>query len=431
MITSKIEKGFGDIDWAVNIGKLVAKIDSSAEITFFLYGLINHNLEKISERTIFSQICPVNSLEKIIPSAGTCFVWDNDGQENFHFDLQSANYFAEKFCNIVIFHDHYHYDLFSDTKELEGKFTSIDEYGYLPDQCNIFFQDFSTTYPDQVVNTNNPIRLTTSLQQFYQRLSQKQQQAFALEKMQNLEYLIGDSPYFFSYAFQANSKTIIDSSVSFIKLFARTILNCYKGNKEITILTTINWQTKARFHASEENPKYKDSDPSLSVQFELRVKELVKKFFLQTENENVVEFKLGDAKIRVISYEFLSPEAFHYLLLKSEQITGCTGDMSITQVLSSNRLCFYELLGHKKLFFNHLNQKWLEIQKDMKEQISLSFWESDCVFNAKCPLPEQLEIILEKFLAVLRQNSFEEWFVAKSGIKSNGSPFACQSLPKS
>jgi hypothetical protein len=44
-------------------------------------------------------------------------------------------------------------------------------------------------------------------------------------------------------------------------------------------------------------------------------------------------------------------------LLKSEDIAGCTGDMSLTQILSSERMPIYQMLSHKRNLYNALNNE--------------------------------------------------------------------------
>ncbi|KAI5148073.1 hypothetical protein ENBRE01_0087 [Enteropsectra breve] len=68
--------------------------------------------------------------------------------------------------------------------------------------------------------------------------------------------------------------------------------------------------------------------------------------------ENTVTFKIkGKEKyISLESYKILGREEFECVLLGSEELAICTGDMSLTQVISSGRIAFYQALIHKLHF---------------------------------------------------------------------------------
>ncbi|KAI5185489.1 hypothetical protein NEHOM01_0848 [Nematocida homosporus] len=124
--------------------------------------------------------------------------------------------------------------------------------------------------------------------------------------------------------------------------------------------------------------------------------------------------------VRVVSYENLSPEAFEYFLLKSELVAGCTGDMSLTQVLSSKRIPVYECLSHKrKLYSNILNAPWIEameeidipVEKDSQVFPGLEVHNVMVSFSGmKVLTAENVRQIYPIFRAKLLQNSFSPWF---------------------
>ncbi|WUR03707.1 uncharacterized protein VNE69_06028 [Vairimorpha necatrix] len=82
-------------------------------------------------------------------------------------------------------------------------------------------------------------------------------------------------------------------------------------------------------------------------------------------NNLVLEYK--DKIIQIKTYPVLSKYEFDFLLLKSEEIVGCTGDMSISETISSNRIFVYQTLSHKLNFRRMLNKEWNEFYKEKKD----------------------------------------------------------------
>lgn len=79
--------------------------------------------------------------------------------------------------------------------------------------------------------------------------------------------------------------------------------------------------------------------------------------FIYKEEDKIVkvvkETGSEGKQMRIINPFPLAQEDMHLLIFNSHMLTGCTGDQSFSEVISFNKLPFYELRRHKQLFFWH------------------------------------------------------------------------------
>lgn len=129
-----------------------------------------------------------------------------------------------------------------------------------------------------------------------------------------------------------------------------------------------------------------------------------------------MEFK-NMKKMKLIPYDHLSPEEFEYLLLKSDYIMGCTGDMSVTQALSSGRMIVYEIRQHKLGFYNFLNDRWKEAgnqpDNDDFSIPAICINNVDQYYMRKITPCSDMQEIHKDLLKRLRDDSFQKWFRAQ------------------
>ena len=75
--------------------------------------------------------------------------------------------------------------------------------------------------------------------------------------------------------------------------------------------------------------------------------------FNYTKPNLICQYK--DTKITIeVNDNRLSNKEFNELIQKSEIFVGCTGDQSISEVINCQKLPIYQILSHKKNFFNSL-----------------------------------------------------------------------------
>jgi hypothetical protein len=79
---------------------------------------------------------------------------------------------------------------------------------------------------------------------------------------------------------------------------------------------------------------------------------------------DVLEIQNEGKEIRIINIFPFSAKDFRILQLSGENFVGCTGDQSISELISFNRFFFYEIIAHKKQFFCDLLNTSIKILGD-------------------------------------------------------------------
>ena len=120
--------------------------------------------------------------------------------------------------------------------------------------------------------------------------------------------------------------------------------------------------------------------------------------------------------MKLVLYDMLSPEMFEYFLLKSEDIAGCTGDMSLTQALSSGRVPIYQQLIHKTFLYKALNDEWKwatqDLGGDKDEYNNLPVIPRNNLDHHKYKFRrvERFHEAYARFIDNLKENSLQKWF---------------------
>ncbi|KAL0265834.1 UNVERIFIED_CONTAM: hypothetical protein PYX00_011552 [Menopon gallinae] len=115
----------------------------------------------------------------------------------------------------------------------------------------------------------------------------------------------------------------------------------------------------------------------------------------------------------VVSYVQVTEPGFEYLLLRSGEIAGCTGDMSVSQVLSTGRVMAYQCLSHKEKFIDRLAEVWKDVNGHESTSFRILYSLTSESINRIGRLPEKFDAGLFReqyraFLARLRQDDFRK-----------------------
>ena len=399
LLICNIAGGLGDVNWTINIAKELKRI-TTAQITYLFENkgvseaattAAEAHLRQRSEFTKGIQI--ISSVDELEPGEGNVYL-----RNDIYSPVIGTNTVEEllenKYDFVIYFHPTLTWE-FQDLSQENKKFLMIDEYGAGgPNESKIFFKNYKEIYKGMISDSEGHINLNVSAKGFYNNLSEEKKRNFRVDYMENLEKLL-DGPYYFNYYYvgstarQPTRSEIIEYISSYIKSYK------FKNNIEkVNITLLMNMK-----HISVNGE-------------EARVKDDV--FAYMT---------LFDVTVKIIFYERLSPEEFEYLLLNSEDIAGCTGDMSITQVLSSKRMIIYEISGlRKRAFYEELNAEW----KKMVEEEGSKFIKSEInkdYYNNLPSFEDSLNYVIQpiikvdgikdlymKFLERLENDSFQKWF---------------------
>jgi len=177
-----------------------------------------------------------------------------------------------------------------------------------------------------IINAEGYDKIKVSPEVFSSRLEREQKKNFRIEYIKEI---LPSEKYYFTYfgkigGLEPDSR---NNAMEFVCSQLDELRNKeqrQEGWKEMTVLTNI---------------KIKEGEK----------KDFISYFYIKEHN----------LKVKLIHYKKLSAEEFEYLLLRSERIVGCTGDMSLTQVLSSNRIFIYEYLEHKGDLAYAMMDEWM------------------------------------------------------------------------
>ncbi|KAG0438159.1 hypothetical protein DMUE_3259 [Dictyocoela muelleri] len=85
------------------------------------------------------------------------------------------------------------------------------------------------------------------------------------------------------------------------------------------------------------------------------------------ESENSLNFiEIQNVQFVLEKIGFVSTAEFERLITQSGEYVGCTGDNSLSKVLSANKVPLYQVLKHKDGFTETLEKMWTEAGGDAK-----------------------------------------------------------------
>ncbi|KAI5187504.1 hypothetical protein NEHOM01_2227 [Nematocida homosporus] len=416
LVVVNIVGGLGDIGWAANIGRELKKATGIQPTYLFVGSIAWETIEHLNKRSDLGGAPEIiHDLSEVEPGQIGVYVCETAGPTMEDPDPKEIDAVGRKFDCIVLFCLDWKAlsALNGQSTNAEKKFIPVEEYGGSVEEnshqrIRIFFQDYKEKY-GLAVSEEDCVRLKLSADEFYNRLGEKAKKQFNLEYVKELEKKIGVGvPYNFVYYNLFARRNTFDNLVILLKRSLVRIAklqgqNNKNSDKPITFL--VNQLDLDREAKLEEDPQKALAQAHITFG-----SDGVQQLYLAEINKTV----------RLVSYANLSPEAFEYFLLKSELVAGCTGDMSLTQVLSSKRIPVYEVLPHKQcLYTDGLNAPWIEalqeidisVEKDLEAFPGLEEDATKVSFSGmKVLTPENVRQAYPIFHSKLLQNAFSPWF---------------------
>ncbi|KAI5186712.1 hypothetical protein NEHOM01_1651 [Nematocida homosporus] len=445
LVLSRIEGGLGDINWAANIGKELEKVAGIKPTYLFVGRTTDGAIENLNQRSDMGSAPKIiYDLDKVEPGYAGVYVYRNMDKPTYSsLELKEIAALGEKFNCTVLFHMCWEYLTMVEkfTHPVEKRFILVEEYGDLlgkdiREENRIFFLDYKEKY-GLAVSEADCMRLDVSADEFYNRLGEEAKKKFNLEYVKQLEKKIGVGvPYNFVYYNLFTKKNTFDGLLIMLSRFlTRTAklqgLNNQDPNTPITFLVNqldlykeaklkeeSIWKHRLLSQKSQQSLKTEADEAARKDMLQ----KIIKDAGITLGEDGVQQINLASINrtFRLVSYENLSPEAFEYFLLKSELVAGCTGDMSLTQVLSSKRVPVYECLSHKRSFYtNVLNTPWVEAMEEVdipveKDSQAFPGLEEDSTVlsfsGMEVLTPENVRQIYPTFHSKLLQNAFSPWF---------------------
>lgn len=425
VIVCHVEKGFGDVIWTLNIAEEVEKI-SNGRVTLVFYGIQKDEQMKRSIEFIEKNMEPkhIEGLEEmeIGNEEKKVYVCGRNPENREINDL-------EKRCGLVIIF-HKHLGSSSGDENLSEKVVAIDEYGLGNNRSKILFKNYRELYGDlvEVDEALRYVKMKVQPSEFKEKLPEEQKEKYREDYMN--EIIPSEEEYYLTYF---GISCALELQVRFLKSicwnlckFVRSagIMKESGGEKDvgdsevkkITVLTNIDIKKLAEqeFVCSRDETRWElKKDYSLnSSEKEEVMKTLFDRYEISSgESESILYLnmkKIG-ARVKLVHYSQLSPLEFDYALLRSEGVAGCTGDMSLSQVISSGRVPIYERLSHKKRLVIDLESYWREATGTAEPVKTFKTHYTDYWFVKYFSYYDGFWRDYKKFIEVLRKDSFQEW----------------------
>jgi hypothetical protein len=445
LVVCRVERGLGDVNWAINPGMELQYI-SNLRPAYLFYNASEDVVRYLqTKRSEFENGLRITAdVDEIRPGAAVGFVYgrvvpggDQVGFEQMDFGKEEvARLLQNQFSYFVIFHPALSWSgvISKQTGDIQSRIIAVDEYGQGENGSRIFFRDYFETYGGIVTEKDGYVRLTVDAEGFYNRLSGKQKETFDLAYVKELENSIGENvPYQFAYWAAAGENKGAAFSF-FVKMMKQSlgILAYVEGfdpqtdsDSPLTFLVNgIDFLLCAKWTVYLEGGDISsDGELELTPSQEEEALKLMKNAGVAVEQNGVQTIYLPwlRRKARIVRFRALSPEAFEYFLLKSKRAAGCTGDMSISQVLSSKRIPVYELLSHKRPFYGYITTLWKGVLRDMGIPYDenqgmfpgISGSLSNPVFLHGQITSSDIHRAFQEFHKRLQQGSFQLWFGEK------------------
>lgn len=366
-IVSRIEKGLGDVGWAMRLESLAMRA-RLGDVVVVLYNAKELQIEHIQRLRAASLI---DRVEDVSGSNGTYVLARMIGDE----EMEKLK---EMFDLVVGFN----YHPFSIRRNLSGDVIHVNEYGYGENDGRMMFRDFEEAYGDIVVDSDGCCRTEASPLEFQMALDGRGREAYRSEYMGKV---VPREKYYFTY-FSTKDDAMGMSNVDIMRETCRWIRR-FGGGDEMVVMTNVVLERGC------SGVEVTDGSESFVCN---------------------VYFRSDGIRVRVFRYEGLTSEEFEYALLRSERVAGCTGDMSLTQVLSSGRLFVYLVFEHKRRLVSNLKRTWMSVGGEEGELAFINDRPRTVSVDAGMGARSGLEKRYRAFLNRLREDGFERWFVSKA-----------------
>lgn len=368
----KVEAGFGDISWGF---RLFEEIVPFHDIKVVFYNCMEKQINFLKKNHVFKNCDNLESLH--------CnFNVYNSSQINLEYLVNFYDY-------IINFH-FLMYDQFHHKKVI-----NIDEYGKSTDNIKFLLKDFTNIYKHITNWENLPRKLK------YLNINQTYNVTLIKDMIK--------SPYYFTYY----AKLDIVKDVFSLFYFINLILD-YTKLTNIRILTNYSFEIhnenfETVFNLLEEEKKTKGFTSKYTILYYIN---RMGNFMIRRTKKYQLELMVNDKFIQIDSYDVLSKVEYDCLLLNSEKIVGCTGDMSISECISTDRIFVYQTLNHK-LNFRYILNNMFNKYSSQKDAL-MNFMFDPCMIEKKSNLNfaqfcKEWRFFYEN---VIQKENFTDWILS-------------------
>lgn len=342
MIVCRIVAGLGEVGWILNIESEIKRIFNGKVTTVFWAkkGERYENAMRFLER--FKEAEHIDDLEKLRESGvgrdKTCIHSKDISNKEIN-GLQKMydvviTFMMPRASRSLIGGERLDKEVIDFTN-----YGNAVKWGMYGGGVKMFLKDYSKEYGSGVNENEGYAKVQELPYEFSKRVEGKQMGEFRSEHMRKL---IPSEPYYFTY-------------------LAYTL---WRPNDKMEILEYFCKELYEFVHSAgilKESGEKKSQGgvKTMTVLTNLDVGKYVGKGGVSAgESESIAYMDVMNVRAKLVHYEELSPCEFEYALLRSERVVGCTGDMSMSQVLSSGRVPIYECLDHNEDFLRDLVQCW-------------------------------------------------------------------------
>lgn len=470
LILAKTLHGAGGSAWMIRLMNELKRI-GTFNITCCVYEVSSHFKEFFINNGFFEKgIQELNTINDIIPQAGVCFYemkkdYNYTDEGTMEIDTIFLNVggsldaiIDKGFQSIVTFNikaNDFRGKIPDDKKH---RIIDVTEYADDNKASEIFFIDYKENYKSNITDKDGCLTLNMDASTFRDNLAESQKVHFDLEHINDIEKSIGSSGKYYmaynAYQRETGSNVLCEYKNDKTKVLRQFFRNLH-AMLDTVLLTKIsstdndgvyatllinmpNYYSiiQAEKNSEKQNNNTKETEVNLADKNpEFVFTHKIDKFEYVIDTPYIYSY--NGHKFRIIGYKSFKGKEFEYLLLKSEDILFCTGDMTLTEALSSGRVPLYEALPHKVTLENNLrnifntalgelksknaipqvaNYKFACMNLDMRQGASPSKglpsivypWNADDNTTVYTHTLADYRLVIKRFIKKLKENSLNK-----------------------
>lgn len=412
VVVCQIVAGLGEVGWGLSIADEVERI-SNGKATLVFCGASESVVRFLSRVKKVEHIKSLKKLRDWDVEENTVYVCSRNVSK------MRVNALRKRYDLVITFH-------IRRDEKLNKEIIDVMEYGNSwGGGAKMLFKNYGEEYEDGVRESEGYVRVCESPREFGERISRKGMGEF---RKDYLGKLIPSGPYHFTYfAYVSDS---LDGKMLILRFFCKQLHDFMRSagaakeeedregtlkpdKNTMTVLTNGDIRKWVEDEVERRKVRLQNGRLMIGSEGEAEVKKVVMEEHMIAEEEDEFIIYLNtkeiDVRVKVVSYEQLSPSEFEYVLLKSERVVGCTGDISLSQVLSSGRVPIYECLEHNRNFLTDLVRRWKEATDQTGSEVGFRIHQWEKLAVGYFGYYPEFWKDYEKFIKALKEDSFQKW----------------------
>lgn len=391
LIFTYIDKGLGDFYWTINIYREILDIRRDSPVCIVACVNQNAQIDAVRKEHTNFAFRDVDSMDDVVLERDVFYVLKERSIRADQAAFGKINALAKTAGTCICF------DTCSD---FFGFLDAVKCFEYDYKYSAILFRDYSN-----IPLVNGYRKTDLSPADYRNTLPACMQERFDVEKIARL---VPDHEYTFCY-FYAKPSTLEHPLSHLVMIVSEMMRLDGRSGKKVTVLSNFDVNRLLQ-RETLENASGASETPE-------KIKEMVRcnlSFFgVDVDfDQGTMWLKKGGPVFQLVCYGQVTEPEFEYLLLRSGEIAGCTGDMSVSQVLSTGRIMVYQCLGHKEAFVYRLEEVWKSVNGHQNRSFTM-FYASSSNSNNRKGLPKEFDTTLLReqyraFLARIKENDFRK-----------------------